>query len=148
MLIALATVLHVRLWSNKAQGYQYKWSPNWMGKSKKFLWNDQVRDNVFWSVVSGWNVIWTGFEVVMLWAYANGIIPFVDPREQPVWFLVILVLVPLWRDFHFYWAHRLLHLKFFYKIAHSRPPQETSTSVPGRACRCTQSSTCSITPAC
>ena len=35
MLFALATVLHVRLWSNKAQGYQYKWSPNWMGKSKK-----------------------------------------------------------------------------------------------------------------
>ena len=38
MLIALATILHVRLWTNKSQGYQYKWSPNWMSKSKKFLW--------------------------------------------------------------------------------------------------------------
>ena len=75
MLIALATVMHVRLWTQKSQGYQYKWSPNWMGKSRKFLWNDQVRDNVFWSVVSA-GTIWTGFEVVMLWAYANGIIPF------------------------------------------------------------------------
>ena len=36
---------------------------------------DQVRDKF---------TIWTGFEVVMLWAYANGIIPFVDPREQPI----------------------------------------------------------------
>ena len=81
MLIILASVLHVRLWTQKSQGLQYKWSPNWMGKSRKFLWNDQVRDNVFWSVVSA-GTIWTGFEVVMLWAYANGIIPFVDPREQ------------------------------------------------------------------
>ena len=117
MLIALATVLHVRLWTNKSQGYQYKWSPNWMGKSKKFLWNDQVRDNVFWSVVSG-GTIWTGFEVLMLWAYANGIIPFIDPREQTLWFVLILVLVPLWRDFHFYWAHRLLHIRILYKMAH------------------------------
>ena len=117
MLIALASVMHIHLWTQKSQGYQYKWSPNWMGKNKKFLWNDQVRDNVFWSVVSA-GTIWTGFEVVMLWAFANGIIPFIDPRQQPVTFVLILVLVPLWRDFHFYWAHRLLHVRFFYKIAH------------------------------
>ena len=71
MLIALATFLHLRLWTHKAQGFKYKWSPNWMSKSRKFLWSDQVRDNVFWSVVSG-GTIWTGFEVLMLWAYANG----------------------------------------------------------------------------
>ena len=120
--------------------------PELDGQEQKFLWNDQVRDNVFWSVVSA-GTIWTGFEVVMLWAYANGIIPFVDPRAQPVWFLVILVLVPLWRDFHFYWAHRLLHVKFFTK-SRITYITETSTSVPGRACRCIRSSTCSITPAC
>ena len=35
MLITLATVLHVRMWRQKAQGYQYKWSLNWMGKSQE-----------------------------------------------------------------------------------------------------------------
>ena len=117
MLIGLASVMHVRLWTNKSQGFQYKWSPNWMSKSKKFLWNDQVRDNVFWSVVSA-GTIWTGFEIVMLWAYANGIIPYLDPRQQPAAFVVMLCLVQLWREFHFYWAHRFLHVKFMYKIAH------------------------------
>ena len=48
MLIGLATVLHLRLWTQKAQGLRYKWSSDWMGKSRKFLWSDQVRDNVFW----------------------------------------------------------------------------------------------------
>ena len=117
MLIGLATLLHVRLWTQKAQGLQYKWSSAWMGKSRKFLWNDQVRDNVFWSVVSA-GTIWTGFEVIMLYAYANGIIPYLDPRQQPVAFIVILLLVGLWREFHFYWAHRFLHIKLLYKIAH------------------------------
>ena len=117
MLIGLATVLHVRLWTQKAQGLQYKWSSDWMGKSRKFLWSDQVRDNVFWSVVSA-GTIWTGFEVVMLWAYANGIIPYIDPRDQPVYFVLLLCLVGLWREFHFYWSHRLLHVKALYKVAH------------------------------
>ena len=31
-----------------------------MGKSKKFLWNHQVRDNMFFSIVSA-GTIWTGF---------------------------------------------------------------------------------------
>ena len=76
-----------------------------------------MRDNVFWSVVSA-GTIWTGFEVIMLYAYAKGIIPYLDPREQPVAFIVILLLVGLWREFHFYWAHRFLHIKLLYKIAH------------------------------
>ncbi len=117
MLIGVAGALHLRLWSRKAQGYRYKWSLNWMSKSRKFLWNDQVRDNVFWSVASA-GAIWTGFEVLMLWAYANGLIPFFDPRERPLLFGLILCLVPLWYFFYFYWAHRFLHTKFMYKLAH------------------------------
>ena len=118
MLIVFASALHIYFWSRKSQGFQYKYTPDWMGKSKRqFLWNDQVRDNVFWSVVSG-GTIWTAFEVLMLWAYANRFIPFADPREQPVLFAAVLILVPLWRVFHFYWVHRLLHIKPLYKAAH------------------------------
>lgn len=118
MLILFASAWHIYFWSRKAQGYRYKYTPEWMGKGKrKFLWNDQVRDNVFWSVVSGGS-IWTAFEVFMLWAWANGLLPWVDPRAQPVHFVALLCLVPLWRVFHFYWSHRLLHVKALYRAAH------------------------------
>ena len=54
----------------------------------------------------------------MLWGYANKLFPYVDPRQQPVYFVAILCLIPLWRVFHFYWIHRLLHVKPLYKAAH------------------------------
>ena len=117
MLIVLASVLHLRLWSQKSQGYQYKWSAKWMSKSKKFLWNDQVRDNAFWSI-AGAGTIWSAFEILMLWAYASGTIPYLDPREHPVQFVILLLLVGMWREFHFYWSHRFLHIKYMYKLAH------------------------------
>ncbi len=117
MLIALAGVLHLRMWTQKAQGYQYKWSLKWMSKSRKFLWNDQVRDNMFWSIASA-GTIWTGFEVLLLYAYANGYIPYADPREQPLTFALILFLAPLWYNLYFYWAHRFLHTKFMYRLVH------------------------------
>ena len=117
MLIAVAGILHLRLWSQKAQGFRYKWSPNWMSKNKKFLWNDQVRDNMFWSIASA-GTIWTAFEVGMLWLYANGAIPYADPREHPVAFALVLLLAPLWYNFYFYWAHRFLHTRFMYRMAH------------------------------
>ncbi len=118
LLIVIVSLWHIRLWSQKTQGYQYKYTSAWMGVGKRqFMWGDQLRDNIFWSVVSG-GTIWTLYEVLMLWAYANEIIPYVDPRQQPVYFIILLCLVPLWRLFHFYWVHRFLHWKPLYKAAH------------------------------
>jgi len=118
MLIVIVSVWHIRLWSQKSQGLKFKYTSDWMGENKKqFLWGNQLFDNIFWSVVSG-GTIWTIYEVIMLWAYANGIIPFVDPQQQPVYFVLLMALVPLWRLFHFYWAHRILHWPPLYKAAH------------------------------
>ena len=118
LLIVIVSVWHIRLWSQKSQGLQYKYTSDWMGIGKrKFLWGNQLRDNIFWSCVSG-GTIWTGYEVLMLWAYANEWIPYLNPREQPVYFVFILCIIPLWRLFHFYWAHRILHWPPLYKAAH------------------------------
>ena len=109
---------HVRLYRFKSQGTEYKFSPRWLqGKSPAFLWGSQLRDNVFWSIASGCTV-WTAYEVVMMWGYANGFIAWVDWRTEPVTFALMMLAIPLWREVHFYWTHRLLHWKPLYRSVH------------------------------
>ena len=54
----------------------------------------------------------------MTWAYANGMLPYVDPRQQPLYFAAWLCGIQLWRLFHFYWVHRLLHWPPLYRAGH------------------------------
>ena len=39
--------------------------------NRRFLFGSQVRENMFWTAFSGVG-IWTAYEVVTLWAFANG----------------------------------------------------------------------------
>ena len=109
---------HLRLYVRKAQGKRYKYNNRWLSSnSKAFLFRNQTRDNVFWSVVSGCGV-WSLYEAVTLWMYANGHLPYVDFRANPVYFVLLLAAVGLLREVHFYWVHRLIHWKPLYKAAH------------------------------
>ena len=118
MLIVIAGAWHVYFYRFKAQGTRYKYTSKWLATSnRKFLWGNQLRDNIFWSCVSG-GTIWTAYEVVSMWAFANEIIPYVDWRTEPVYFVVLLCGIQFWRLFHFYWTHRLTHWKPLYKSAH------------------------------
>jgi len=118
MLVIVTSAWHYRLWSRKIQGLRYKYTSQWMASGKrKFLWGNQLRDNVFWSLLSGVTV-WTAYEVLMIWAYANKLLPYIDPRQEPVYFIVLLCSIQLFRLFHFYWIHRLLHWPPLYKAGH------------------------------
>jgi ferredoxin-NADP reductase/sterol desaturase/sphingolipid hydroxylase (fatty acid hydroxylase superfamily) len=109
---------HLYLYKFKARGTDAKYSPRWQSKfGSTFLWNDQVYDNVFWTCVSGVPV-WTAYEVLTFWLYANDKIPYLDFREQPVYFIILFLLVPFWREFHFYLIHRLIHWKPLYNKIH------------------------------
>jgi len=79
MLIVFVSIWHIRLWGRKSQGLQYKYTSEWLAtKKRQFLWGNQLYDNIFWSCVSG-GITWTAYEVLMFWAYANGVIPYVQP---------------------------------------------------------------------
>jgi len=118
LLLLVSGGLHLRLYVQRAQGMKYKYSNKWMAKGdKKFLFGNQTWDNVFWNFVSG-VTIWTGYEVVTLWMWANHMIPYVDFRTHPVYFVLVMLIVLFWRQFHFYWVHRLIHWKPMFNIAH------------------------------
>ena len=118
LLVVIYSAWHYWLWSRKSQGRQYKYNAEWLETgNRKFLWGDQLRDNIFWCCVSA-VPIWTAYEVLMMWAYANELLPYIDPRENPVYFIVLLVCMPMIRIFHFYWFHRLLHWPPLFKRIH------------------------------
>ena len=118
LLVLFAGGLHLRLYTFRGQGSKYKFNPKWLGKKNStFLWGSQLRDNIFWSVASGCT-IWTAYEALMMWAYAHGVIPYVNWETQPVTFAVVLVASLLWHEAHFYFTHRLTHWKPLYRSAH------------------------------
>ena len=118
LLVVIVSAWHMRFWALKRQGMKYKFTSAWMAVgNRKFLWGNQLRDNVFWSCVSG-GIVWTGYEALSMWAYANEIIPYVDPRQEPIYCVLLMLSIPMWRVFHFYWSHRLTHWPPIYKAAH------------------------------
>ena len=118
LLILVAGSIHLRLYIKKAQGVRYKYNDRWMAnKDKRFLFNNQTFDNIFYSLASGCT-IWTAYEAVTLWAYANDLIPYIQLRERPVYSVLLLIAVIVFRQVHFYWVHRFTHWKPLYKSAH------------------------------
>lgn len=68
---------------------------------------------------------WTAWEAMYMHCCATGRLPYVSDADSfgSIWglvqFVAIFFWVPLFRDFHFYFAHRFIHTKFLYKYVHS-----------------------------
>lgn len=119
LMILTAGGLHWYFYMRKGQGARLKFDRRDQAKGNS-LWtfSDQVRDNMFWSLGSGVAQL-TAFQVVTMWLMANGYAPVITFAESPVWFVLALILLPIWSAFHFYWVHRLLHVPFLYKRVHA-----------------------------
>lgn len=118
MLTVVAGGLHLYLYTfhRQADHLRYETRPL-QTDSRRFTFNNQTYDNIFWSLASG-VPIWTAYEVVGLWAYANGYLPIIGWSDHPVWFLALFVIIPLFGNFHFYWIHRLIHWQPLYARVH------------------------------
>jgi sterol desaturase/sphingolipid hydroxylase (fatty acid hydroxylase superfamily) len=117
LLILVASGFHYCLYIKKTQGNRYKYNRKWPAKHRKFLFGDQIKDNIFWSIISGCT-IWTCYEVVTYWLFANGYIPYLDWKKHPIYFLLLFISISYIRQFHFYFIHRPLHWKPLYKAVH------------------------------
>ena len=109
---------HLYFYILKGEGTKGKYDARWPARnSNVFLFRDQVYDNVFWTCVFGGGIM-TAYEAVTFWLYANHHIAFLDWNKHPVAFIALLFVIPFWREFHFYWIHRLIHWKPLYKRVH------------------------------
>lgn len=126
LMIAVAGGLHLYFHVWRKQKQELKFDPREMSsKSKIFTFNSQLWDNVFWTLASG-VTCWTAYEALMFWAMANGLAPMLSWQNNPVWFVIILFLTPMWISFHFYWIHRALHWPPLYRLAHSLHHRNTN----------------------
>ncbi|OHV60748.1 desaturase, partial [Mesorhizobium sp. LCM 4576] len=119
MIVLLAGGMHLYLYTFNMQGDRLRYDARPFHKNNAlFTFNSQFLDNVFWSVASG-VTIWTAYEVIGLWCYANGYLPMLTFASHPVWFILWFVFLPLYGVFHFYWIHRFLHWGPLYNHFHS-----------------------------
>jgi len=118
LLLLVVGGLHWSLHMRRRQDRDFKFNGRWPAESRKFLWRSQVRDNMFWTLVSG-GFFWTAYESLTHWAYASGLVGRPDWASNPVYvFLMATLGVVLWSTAHFWANHRLLHWRPLYRIAH------------------------------
>ena len=118
--------LHWRFYMRAAQGERFMLNrkpPT--AAHRRFLFGNQVRENMFWTTGSA-VAVWSAYEVVTLWAFANGYIPTLNWEAHPVYFVLLFCAIPLIRDAHFYFVHRLLHYRWLYRTVHRlhQPPEQ------------------------
>ncbi|MBP9184429.1 MAG: sterol desaturase family protein [Fuscovulum sp.] len=111
--------IELHLYVRRAQGNRFKYNAKWPAehKSTAFLFQSQTLD----SLIRGFGTgvpIWTAWEVLVLWAWANDVGSWVALDNG--WYLFALWLVlPVIHEFHFFVIHRLIHMPFLYKWVHS-----------------------------
>ncbi|MCB2136150.1 MAG: sterol desaturase family protein [Rhodobacteraceae bacterium] len=110
----------LRLYVRRAQGNRFKYNGKFPADapSDVFWFQSQNLDNFLRGFLSG-VPIWTGLEVVMLWAYANGHVPWLRFAEHPIYLALLCLAVPVFHEFHFFCIHRLIHTPTLYKWVHS-----------------------------
>ena len=109
----------------RTQDTRSKYNSKWPGRGDRFTFGSQTRENVFWTLASGLP-IWTAWEVVTLWLYSSGRIPWIGWADHRVWFVVLMLLIPVWTEIHFYTVHRLIHWPPLYKTVHSLHHRNTN----------------------
>ena len=119
MFLIVTGGLHWWFYMREGQGMKFRYDTlKRKKKSRLFSFQNQIHDNIFWSLVSG-VPLWIAFEVFLLWSFASGKITIFQFSDGWIWFCLWFPLLQIWQSFHFYWWHRMLHIPFFYRIAHS-----------------------------
>ena len=109
-----------RLYTRRSQGNHFKYNAKWPSEnpSDVFWFKSQNIDSMLRILLHAMP-IWTALEVGMLYAFANGYVPWVSFSEHPWYLLSLALAMPIIHETHFYLIHRLIHTPILYKHVHS-----------------------------
>ncbi len=120
IVLAFYGAWHLRLYIQKTQGNSFKYNAKPPStENSAFLFQNQNIDNLIWTFASAIS-FWTLFEVIMLWASANGFTPYVSWSAHPIYCVLLFMALPFWSDFHFYVIHRIIHWPPLYRAVARR----------------------------
>ena len=110
----------LHLYVLKPQEQRFKYNGKWPSeqKSKAFFFESQNLDNMLRTFGTGMP-IWTAIEVLILYAYANGYVPWLTFAEHPVLPVFACLIAPVIHETHFFLLHRAIHWPPLYKWVHS-----------------------------
>lgn len=116
--------LYFYIWRRQGDDLRYDARP-FKKNSGAFTFRSQVLDNMFWSLASG-VTIWSAYEVLMMWALANGYAPLLSLPGDIFWLMLFIFLLPVWETVHFFLIHRLIHWSPLYQRVHSLHHRNTN----------------------
>uniref|UniRef100_A0A6B2LCL5 Fatty acid hydroxylase domain-containing protein n=1 Tax=Arcella intermedia TaxID=1963864 RepID=A0A6B2LCL5_9EUKA len=79
--------------------------------------------NIYYAILGCFQ--WTVWEIVFLYGFVNGRLPVVmDSQLFSSWYNIAglifwILFLPIWRDVQFYFVHRFIHVRPYYKFVHS-----------------------------
>jgi sterol desaturase/sphingolipid hydroxylase (fatty acid hydroxylase superfamily) len=102
--------------------YCLKWGTRPFKQDREYKWS-KIAHNCFFCLLGA--LQWTVWEAIYMHCCATGRISYLSDKDAfstPMGllnFVASIFWVPLFRELHFYFAHRFIHIKTFYKYVHS-----------------------------
>ncbi len=95
----------------RKQGTRFKYNANFPADkpSDVFWFKSQNIDNFLRTYLFG-IPMWTLVEVLMLWIFANGWVPWLSWSNNPVYLCFLVLMCPVIHEVNFFIIHRMIHI--------------------------------------
>lgn len=107
-------------YAKRKQGTRFKYNGKFPSDnpSDVFWFKSQNLDNFLRSFLIT-IPLWTVVEVIFLWCFANGYVPWVTWADHPVYLAFLVFIAPAIHEVHFFLIHRAMHWPPLYRWVHS-----------------------------
>ena len=119
-IFAMYGSIELFFYMRKKQGTRFKFNARFPAEqpSDVFWFKSQNIDNALRCFLIS-IPLWTLVEVVFLWCFANGSVPWLHFADHPIYLAALAFVAPVIHEVHFFVIHRAIHSPRLYKWVHS-----------------------------